>query len=561
MIRELSIANLGVIEQTRLGFSPGFTVLTGETGAGKTLITTALSQLLGARPDVTLVRHAASEAVIDCVLAVPEASRAQLEELGATFDGDDLLVTRTIGSSSRSRAIVGSRSVAAATLAEIVGASVTLHGQHGQTRLMKPSEQRALLDAAGGLSDHLEAQRDVWHRLREVRAELHEATAQQSSTTAELERLQQFVADVEAVAPTPNEDVDLNERIEALSSADEIQQLCIAAHALLAGDGDSDGADALELVSRLRKLLEHATFPGPFAEWAERAVEIGELVTALAHDIDRYSTILESDPSALEQLQLRKAAIGGLQRRWNCSLDALIERYAAAAEQLAFAADPAGRISELQARALELEAEQTRTCGALHTARTAAAATLAAAVQTELRYLGLTNAGFEIHVDSTGEPNQFGDDAVEFMFSANPGMPLQPLAAVGSGGELSRVMLALEVAAADTREHTFIFDEVDAGIGGKAALEVGKRLAHLAATQQVIVVTHLAQVAVFADHHIVVEKEVRRDATLTSARTLTEADRAAEVARMLSGVEESAAATAHADELLLLAAETRRVVG
>lgn len=561
MIRELSIANLGVIEHTRLTFSPGFTVLTGETGAGKTLITTALGQLLGAKSDPGLVRHGADEAVVDCAMTVPADSRAQLDEIGAILEDDELLVTRTIGASTRSRAIVGSRSVAAATLADVVGHGVTLHGQHGQTRLTKPAEQRALLDGAGAYPKLLDAQREAWQHLRAARQALAEFTAAQSTASAQLERMRQLVEDVESIAPTANEDAELTERIEMLANVDELQRLCRIAYAALAGDADADDVDVLQLLARARKQLDGATAPGPFAQWAERATEIQELVAALAHDINHFIDALDADPAQLELLQQRKAAISSLIRRWNQPLDALLEQYAEAEKQLAFSSDPERQRATLQAAVTEGERAQEVACSALHDARRKAAKTLSKSVQTELRELGLPHATFEISVTRGGEPSQYGDDVVEFMFSANPGLPAQSLAAVGSGGELSRVMLALEVAAADARERTYIFDEVDAGIGGKAALEVGKRLAQLAQHQQVIVVTHLPQVAAFADQHVVVEKVVQGKQTLTTTRTLTDQERAREIARMLSGVDESASAAAHADELLGMAAKVRRVAG
>ena len=559
MIRELSIANLGVIEQTRLTFSPGLTVLTGETGAGKTLITTALGQLLGAKSDPGLVRHGADEAVIDCAMTAPAESRGQLDEIGATIEDDELLVTRTIGANTRSRAIVGSRSVAAATLADVVGHGVTLHGQHGQTRLTKPAEQRALLDTAGAYPKLLDAQRNAWQQLRAARQALADFTAAQSTASAQLERMRQLVEDVQQLAPTPNEDVELSERIALLANVDEVLRLCRSAHAALAGDTETDDVDVLQLIARTRKQLDTATAAGPFAQWAERATEIQELVSALAHDINAFADALDADPAELEQLHQRKAAISALLRRWNLTLEELLAQYADAEKQLAFSADPDRQRTALQQAVAEAEAAQEAACVALHDARLKAAKALAKNVQTELRDLGLPHATFEIAVTRGGEPNQYGDDVVEFMFSANPGLPAQPLAAVGSGGELSRVMLALEVAAADARERTFIFDEVDAGIGGKAALEVGKRLAQLAEHQQVIVVTHLPQVAAFADQHVVVEKVVQGKQTLTSTRSLTDAERSREIARMLAGVDESASAAAHAEELLGMAAKVRRV--
>lgn len=564
MIRELSIANLGVIEHTRLEFAPGFTVLTGETGAGKTLITTALGQLLGAKADAGLVRHGSDEAVIDCVLTVPRERAAieHLQEIGALIDDDEIVVTRTIGAATRSRAIVGSRSVAASLLADIVGTAVTLHGQHGQTRLTKPAEQRALLDASmSKAAALLDAHWNAWNVLRLARQSLADATTAQSTAAAQIERMRQLVADVESVVPMPNEDVEIIDRIETLAKSDEILRICRMAHGALAGDGESDDVDVLQLLSQVRKQLEHVDIPGPFANWSERVVELRETAAALAHEIDQFATGLDADPATLDLLQSRKAAITALLRRWNTSLPDLLQQYDDASRQLAFTDDPATQIAALQAAVIEAEAAQDRTAAALHDARVQAAKSLAKTVESELRELGLPHASFGIAVTRAGEPTQFGDDLVEFTFSANPGLPPQALAAIGSGGELSRVMLALEVAAVDDRRRTFIFDEVDAGIGGKAALEVGKRLAQLAATQQVIVVTHLPQVAAFADQHIVVEKTVGGRSTVTATRRLGSGERAREVARMLSGVEDSSAAAAHAAELLAMAADVRRVAG
>lgn len=560
MIRELAISNLGVIEHTRLSFSPGLTVLTGETGAGKTLVTTAVGQLLGSKPDADLVRHGADEAVIECLMTPAAGVVAQLDEIGAVLDGDELIVSRSIGSSTRSRAVVGSRAVAAATMAEIVGASVTLHGQHGQTRLTRASEQRALLDGAAGLEAELDAQRHVWQRVRDVRQQLLEAQSQQSSTAATLGRLRELVNDVDGVAPKPGEDVELADRIAMLASVDEVQRLCRVAQAALVGDGETDLSDAFGLIAGVRKQFEQTNLAGPFATWAERTVELGELIAELAHDIDQFAADLDVDPATLDSLQQRKAAVAGLLRRWNLPLSSLLAEYEEAQRQLAFADDPAARLAELEHALSEAETQQERACAALHAKRVEAAAALSQAVTAELRELGLPSAMFSIDVRRNGDPTQFGDDQIEFRFTANPGLPAQALASVGSGGELSRVMLALEVAAAEGRGRTFVFDEVDAGIGGKAALEVGKRLAILAAHHQVIVVTHLPQVAAFAEAHIVVEKMADGHRTSTTTRTLGSADRAQEIARMLSGVESSASAVAHADELLRMADDVRRVV-
>ncbi len=557
MIRELTIANLGVIANTRLEFGPGLTVLSGETGAGKTLITTAVSQLLGAKPDVALVRHGAAEAVIDCTLSVPPVAHAALEEIGARVQDDELIVTRTIG--ARSRAIVGSRAVAASVLADIVGGMVTLHGQHGQTRLTRSSEQRSLLDASDpAIRELLTIQRVAWQNARSAQAALAEAQVMQESSAAQLANLQALVDDFETVSPSVGEDVDLDARIAVVTSLDAIVRSARTVLAMLTEGDDTDLTDVATLLSQVRRNLEQRTEAPQFAAWAARAIELQEQVQALGHEIDRYLDGLDAEPDVLDVLMHRRSQVGALLRRNGCTLEELVRRYQAASSALSLSRDPGERIAELQQLTQHALAEQELVCGRLHDARTVAAAALGGRVQAELQALGLANATFSIAVRREGEATQFGDDLVEFRFSANPGQPEQALAAVGSGGELSRVMLALETATVPEQPLTFIFDEVDAGVGGRAAIELGRRLAYLARNQQVIVVTHLAQVAAFADQHVLVEKVVSAGQTTTETRILTESDRPRELARMLSGMEDSASANAHAQELLEAAAAARR---
>ncbi len=556
MIRELAITNLGVIATTRLEFAAGLTVLSGETGAGKTLITTAVSQLLGAKPDLALVRYGTPEATIDCTLTVSPARREQLDELGAFVDGDEVLVTRTIG--PRSRAIVGSRSVAAGLLAEVVSDVVTLHGQHGQIRLTRPAEQRALLDSTRPeIGELLQVQRSAWSNAREAEAALAAALTAQEAGARDLAQLQAFVADLEGTAPETDEDVRLDARIAVLSARDAIARSARSALALLTeADGDGD-TDVATLLSRVRRDLEPRTEAPEFADWTARVIDVLEQVQAIGHEIDRFVDALDVEPESLDALMYRRSQIGSLLRRHACSLPELLERYQTAERSIAFMSDPAGRVHELEALAAHAREEQERVCSALHALRNGAAVDLGSRVTAELRDLGLANALFSVRVTRAGEPTQFGDDAVEFQFTANPGQPEQPLATVGSGGELARVMLALETAKAPESPRTFIFDEVDAGVGGKAALELGRRLAELARTQQVIVVTHLAQVAAFADRHLLVEKAVVEGETRTSTRALADDERPRELARMLSGMEESVSAHAHAQELLQAAGAAR----
>lgn len=556
MIRELQISNLGVIERTRLEFGPGLTALTGETGAGKTLIITALSLLLGAKPETSLIRHGATEAVIECTMDLPPDLESRLEEIDASIDAGEIIVTRSIA--SRSRAIVGGRGVAASLLAETVGAGVTLHGQHGQTRLTHPSEQRALVDASdASIMPLLGVARDAWRNLAEAR-ELLRATAAERDTGAQARSaLQTLVDDVDAVAPEADEDQTLDARIATLSALDEVVRVARSSIEALLGGDDADGADVTSRLGAIRRQFEHLSAVPEFAGWLDRVLELLESAQALGHDMGRFVDGLDDDPAALDVALARRSQLGALLRRHGGSLPELLARRDDAARQLALAQDPAARIAELEALERRCAADVEAVAERLHGLRALAAVALSDRVTAELRALGLTHARFSVDVRRNGDPGPTGDDTVEFRFSANPGMPEQPLALVGSGGELSRVMLALETTLRADGARTFVFDEIDAGIGGAAALEVGRRLAELATRHQVIVVTHLAQVAAFADAHVLVDKEVRDGMTTTATRMLPATDRATELARMLSGTP-SEVAIAHATELLEAASAARR---
>jgi DNA repair protein RecN (Recombination protein N) len=559
VIRDLSITNLGVIASATLEFDPGLTVLTGETGAGKTLVTTALSLLLGAKSDALLVRHGATEAVIDCTVIVSRDTelQARLDEIGAVLDADELIVTRTVG--ARSRALVGSRPVAAAVLADLLGDRVTVHGQHGQVRLTRGADQRALLDmSTPEIGALLPVLHQAWSNMKAATVAYSAATNATAQDEQVLAGYRTLVDDVSEIAPRLGEDALLDDRIHTLSALDAIERATRTTAAMLI-DGDSlDLTDVTTLLAQARRLLEPHAESAAFSDWISRLTETQESLSAIAHEIGRYIEDLEADGSNLDEVLTRRSQIGSLMRRWNSDLDTLIDRAESAARALALAADPQAQLSELLRLLEHCQQEFGEACAQVHDLRSGAALQLSSRVQAELRELGLPHAEFVIRVEHAGTATLHGDDNVEFLFSANPGQPVQPLAAVGSGGELSRVMLALETVAVASESRVFVFDEVDAGVGGRAALEIGRRLAILAQTNQVIVVTHLAQVAAFADRHIAIQKEVNAGVTLTTAKALSSGERPVELARLLSGVEDSASAMAHAKELLDLASSARR---
>ena len=425
-------------------------------------------------------------------------------------------------------------------------------------RLTRNSDQRQLLDSSmADIGVFLPIVRQAWTNLKDASSKLdaaRNATVQDEQLLAGHRAL---VDDVASVDPQRGEDERLDQKIATLSALEAVERATRTASAMLI-DGDSlELTDATALIAQTRRLLEPHASTTEFADWISRLSEAQETLSAIAHELSRFIDDIEAAGSSLDDVLSRRSQIGALLRRWNCDLETILSRADNAARALAIAADPKQALEDLRVLADHCAKEYDVVCDHLFDLRSGAAAELASRVQAELWELGLPHAEFAIRVIRQGSPGPHGADFVEFAFSANPGQPTQPLAAVASGGELSRVMLALETVVMASKSRVFVFDEVDAGVGGRAALEVGRRLARLARSNQVIVVTHLAQVAAFADCHITIEKQIAAGSTLTTARSLTVQERPTELARLLSGVEDSESATAHAVELMELAIVSR----
>ncbi len=485
------------------------------------------------------------------------ALAARIEDVGAFVEDDEVHVTRIIG--ARSKAILGARPVASSVLGECLASCVTLHGQHGHTRLTKPSEQRRLLDESDPeIRALLPIVRDAWANLRSAADALATAAERASDAVRDFHAWTTFVADVDAVAPEAGEDDALAARIATLTAMDVVLRTTSTMLAVLINGDGVDMQDAHSLLLQARKAIEARQEAPEFEQWHARLIELAEQVQEIGLEIERFVADLDVEPGALDDLMQRRSDITSLLRRWNTDLPGLRARYEEASRAIALARDPEEHLRAMEMLLAHCTDEYVAACARVHENRVRAAHTLQDRVMGELRALDLPHATFSIAVESTTERTQYGTDDVVFRFSANPGHPEQPLSNVASGGELSRVMLALETAAALEHGGTLIFDEVDAGVGGRAALEVGRRLAHLATRHQVIVVTHLAQVAAFADAHVLVEKSVVGGETRTETRILAPADRVRELARMLSGFEESETAMAHAHELLASAVAARR---
>ncbi|WP_323986512.1 DNA repair protein RecN [Microbacterium plantarum] len=560
MIEEMRLRGLGVIAEATLPMGPGFTAITGETGAGKTMVVTGLGLLLGQRADSGAVRAGAPQASVDGVWIIDEGGPVaeRVREAGGDVEPigggrSELYLGRVLSSEGRSRASVGGRPAPAAVLAELAEQLIVVHGQSDQLRLKSATAQRDALDRFGGpeittARDRYRAAFDAW---RAVDAELTQLDADRDARRREADDLRTRIADIEAVAPQPGEDAALAERAEKLANVEELRAAAATAHDALSNDDELP--DAVSLLAEARRAIERsassdtalAAFVEPLADLGYRAADLVTGLSAYLADLD------ESGPQELAAVEERRAALGGL-LRVHGTLDEALALLESGSARLMELDDDGGRIERLRAQRDELAEALDAAAAELTAARTAAAERLGAAVTAELRELALPDARLVVTVEP-GTPSVSGRDDVTILLAPHPGAEPRPVAKGASGGELSRVMLAIEVVIAGTDPvPTFVFDEVDAGIGGAAAIEVGRRLARLAETSQVIVVTHLAQVAAFATNHLTVVKSNDGSVTASSVRRLEGGDREAEMARLLSGLPDSGAAIEHARELLNL---------
>ena len=572
MLEEVRISGLGVIDDAVLELSAGFTALTGETGAGKTMVVTALGLLFGGRADPARVRPGAARAAVEGRLLVsPEVAR-EVEEAGGDLDEDGtvLVLSRSVSAEGRSRAFAGGRSVPVSLLQVLADDLVAVHGQADQQQLLKPGRQRDALDRFGGseLAVLLSDYRRVFARHRAVREELEALTLAERERAAEAETLRLGLAEIEAAAPVAGEDAALLSEDERLSNADALHAAAAAAHEALAGDPASssvDSSDVLTLLGMAGRALDPVRSHDPvLAGLAGRLSEAAYLLSDVAADLASYTESLDSDPARLAAVQERRATLGRLTRAYGgghlhaADLAGVLDWAKQAGARLSELEGDTGKITALAEEEADLATQVGSLAADLTALRAAAAGRFAAEVTDELTDLAMPHAALSVVLSELDEPGPYGADDVEIRLAAHPGAPPLPLHKGASGGELSRVMLAIEVvfAGADPVP-TFVFDEVDAGVGGRAAVEVGRRLARLARSSQVIAVTHLPQVAAFADNHLVVEKSDDGLVTASGVMRLDQPGRIRELSRMLAGLEDSEFGQAHAEELLALAAHER----
>jgi DNA repair protein RecN (Recombination protein N) len=569
MFDELRICALGSIDEAVLELQAGLTVLSGETGAGKSSIVRAFALLAGGRADAGQVRSGCSSAAVEGRLTVdPESAIAsRVREAGGELEGNCLIVARTVSADGRSRAFVGGRSVPVGLLSEVVGGLLALHGQSSQLQLRQPGAQRSALDRFAGPSvlGPLQAFRAARDRWLGARRELQQLKAAASEQAREIELLRLGLADIERVAPLPGEDLDLERELGRLSAVDELRWASETARVHLTGDENarSDDGGALGALGLAARALDAAAGNDPELEaLSVRLHEVSVLAGEVAADLASYAAGVDDDPQRLAVAQERRAELSRLCRPHSTGVDGVLQWAVEAANRLA-ALDPGGE------RSAQLEVEESDAAGQmlalatqLSVARKVAAKSLQRRISAELSALSMSAARLEVALspfepgdepaaESAARLGVDGGDEVELLFAAGDGMPLRPLARAASGGELSRVVLALEVVlAAGLGPTSMVFDEVDAGIGGEAALEVGRRLAVLGKSRQVICVTHLPQVAAFADRHLLVAKSGRGAAVASGVSALDQQQRIRELSRMLAGVADSELARGHAAELL-----------
>lgn len=568
MLTELRISGLGVIDEAVADFAPGLSVLTGETGAGKTMVVTGLRLLAGGRADPGRVRRGADKAVVEGrfdLAASATMDRAERRDLDALLDEADVdldedgsvIAARRVGADGRSRARLGGRSVPAGALARFCAPVLAVHGQNDQLRLLRPDRQREAVDVHGGerTREALEAYRVTYQRWREAERSLAERTGRSRELSREADLLRHGLEEIDSVEPQQGEEAELDVLIRRLTDSEELREVAGQAHEALSGDG-ATSESVVGVVDQARQRLSATGDPALEAIATSMQQAMAALGDA-ATELGLYLAGLPEDTADLDSAQGRRHDLRALTRKYGTDIDDVLAWAQHARTRLSEVDTSDSAVAELSATVDRLATELTGLGEELTRARRAAGEDLAARVTAELADLSMGGAGLVVRVSPSGDglaaATESGLDDVELGLDGPAG--LVPLGKGASGGELSRVMLALEVVLAErSGGGTLVFDEVDAGVGGRAALSIGRRLATLARTHQVIAVTHLAQVAAFADTHLVVHKSVdgtdAEAGVVSGVAEVDDADRVTELARMLAGMEDTDTGLAHAGELL-----------
>ena len=565
-LEEISIRNLGAIELSHLELGRGLNVLTGETGAGKTMILTALNLVLGGKSDSSLVRHGADRLMATAHFSLPKSEQSPFEDVGAEVEDGSIIISRTVSADGKSKALCGGNAVPAGTLAELTSSLIEIHGQSANSQIVKTARQRELLDRFGGsdIAKSLTSYQENFQIYGALKERLSALKASASKRDGEIAELQEFVAAWSKLKASRGECAATADEINRLSSVEDLR---IASSGALANlDGEESGA--LTSLHSARRFLEAAKGKdSKLEEIADRIAESLYILDDASTDLASYATSLEADPDRLNVLQERKAELNSFLKRWagagepDEELVLLAAKAKSAKEAIADLQGGDERTAEIEAELVTAKKSLLESAKKLSAARNKAAATLSSEVTNEIKALAMPHTQFFTEVatpDYSGALKEsdftvLGCDEVSMQIQGQIDGPKIALGKGASGGEMSRIMLALEVVIAKSHPvGTYIFDEVDAGVGGKAATEVGKRLHALSQNAQVIVVTHLPQVAAWADTHFLVSKSSDGTIVASGVTRLSDSARVEEIARMLAGLEGSSSAREHAAELLAL---------
>jgi DNA repair protein RecN (Recombination protein N) len=544
MLRLLRIRNLAVIEAVEVEFEPGFNVLTGETGAGKSIVVEAVGLLLGARASADLVRTGESHATI--------------EALFEDVDGSEIVIRREVSSSGRSRSFVNGDLATAGALRDLSKRLVEIHGQHEHQTLLDPLSHLPLLDNYADLTDLAERVSSAWQTMRQLRDQLDRSRMDSREKAARLELLAFQSSEIDKVKPVAGEDEELAATRQVLANAERVQRLCEESYAILY---DSDDAVLSGLGNVWKRVGELASLDSEFAAHLEARDAIKSQLEDLAHFLRRYADDIDASPGRLQHVEDRLASLERLKRKYGPSLDDVIEKRQTLARERDLLAGPRDGGEDLGAALEAARGEFLKDAGALSTARRSASHRFARELERLMADVAMTHARFEVRFNEVTLPEESwserGIDQGEFFLSPNPGEDPRPLSRIVSGGELSRVMLALKTMAVDAHEHqTLVFDEVDAGIGGRVADVVGARLGGLGRRFQVLCITHLPQIAARATTHFRIDKAVKRDRTRTSVQRLDATGRIEEIGRMIGGTSITDAVKTSAREMLASGGES-----
>jgi DNA repair protein RecN (Recombination protein N) len=558
-LEEITIRNLGVIESASVQLAPGLNVLTGETGAGKTMVLTALSLILGGKSDAEKVRTGSDRMVVSGSFLIPDDLVAEVEEAGADVEANSLLITRTVSSDGKSRIQMGGTPVTAGKVGELAERLVEVHAQSTTNRVTKPAFIRDAIDSFGGHHELLSRYVELYETYLELESRIQKLKRDQKNRVSEIERISEFMKAFTAINPELGEIDAIELELTRLNSVDELQQ----AVSLALNTLDADDYSVTTALVNSKRALDHVS--GKDSELDALTQELGDSLYNYQETLGglhRYLSALDADPSRLEYLQERKSAINALIKKFGegsdrgIAFENLIIRAQESASRIADLEGGDDRIHSLEVELAKLFKKLCETALTLSSARLGTSQVMQEKITSEVHSLAMPHSSILVDVKSKvpatiSDLTAHGADDVQLLFTSHEGASPGVITKVASGGELSRVMLAIEVVLASVNQvNTYVFDEVDSGVGGKAAVEVGRRLKALAQDAQVIVVTHLAQVAVWADHHLVVRKNESGQVSVSDVLVLSEEERSVEIARMLSGREDSRTAQEHAKELL-----------